>query len=135
MDTAFRAAIAAEHGGLTPAAAVAVSNGQLVESNYLRLIDARGNELAIRYAPGVRELWLTILEPGAAEATAQPLLDGVDAATFTVRPREDAFGVDVLHRASIDLTVSPDADTTLAIESSDTPPMRVFASTMPRAID
>ncbi|MEM1209098.1 MAG: prepilin-type N-terminal cleavage/methylation domain-containing protein [Planctomycetota bacterium] len=135
MQTAYATAIAASHSGLTPAAATATQNGAVVEANFLRLIDTDGNELAIRYEPTAQELWLTIIKPGATTATAQPLLDGVQAATFTVRPREDDFGVAVLQRASIDITVAPDEDTTLAIESAGTPPIRVFASTMPRALD
>jgi len=135
MQSAYETAIGAAHGGLTPAAATATQNGPVIEANFLRLIDTQGNELAIRYEPTARELWLTILKPGATSAIAQPLLDGVDAASFTVRPREDDFGVEVLQRASLDVTVSPDADTTLAIESADTPPIRIFASTMPRTLE
>ncbi|MEM6333367.1 MAG: prepilin-type N-terminal cleavage/methylation domain-containing protein [Planctomycetota bacterium] len=134
MNAALTTALAAAHG-VTPETPTATVNGPLIEANYLRLIDPQGNELAIRYESGVRELWLTVLRAGETTAIAQPLLDGVDSAVFTVRPREDDFGIEVLHRASIDITVSPDEDTTLAIESANTPPIRIFASTMPRALD
>ncbi|MEM0915411.1 MAG: prepilin-type N-terminal cleavage/methylation domain-containing protein [Planctomycetota bacterium] len=135
MQSAYATAIAANHSGLTPAAATAAQNGEVIEANFLRLIDIEGNELAIRYEPTAQELWLTVIKPGATAAIAQPLLDGVQAATFTVDPRDDEYGVAVLNRASIDVTVVPDADTTLAIESANTPPIRIFASTMPRALD
>jgi hypothetical protein len=46
----------------------------------------------------------------------------------------DEDGLFVLERASVTLEVEPDADTTLAIESGNTAPIEVVASTKPRKL-
>ncbi|MEO0604438.1 MAG: hypothetical protein AAF211_23595, partial [Myxococcota bacterium] len=69
MNAALTTELAAVHG-VAPETPTATVNGQLIEANYLRLIDPQGNEMAIRYESGVRELWLTVLRAGETTAIA-----------------------------------------------------------------
>lgn len=126
------------HGPLEPDATATppiVLNGDTIESNFLELIDARGNLLRIEYDDTLDELWLTMTPYGGGADVSQPLLGGVTSATFFANRRYDSDGVLVLERGSIDLTVAADEDNTLTIDDSDTPPIRVIASTMPRKLD
>ena len=110
-------------------------NGDTLETKYLELIDAKGNNLRIEYRDSVNALWLIMVPADGSSTVTQPLLTGVSQATFHATRRTDSSGVLVLERASIDLTVEPDSDNTLAIESANTPPARVVASTMPRRLN
>lgn len=69
------------------------------------------------------------------EEDRKPLLTGVTAATFTTTSRQDAEGVWVLHRATVDLTAQPSPDTTLGLERGAGSAIRMIASTMPRTLD
>ncbi len=65
----------------------------------------------------------------------QPIIGGVTACSFQLLRRRDNDDVWVLDRASIDFTVQPDGDTSLAIEVGNVPAVRVVASTKPRRLD
>ncbi len=126
------------HGPLEPDAGSSppvVLNGDTIESHFLELIDARGNLVRVEYREDDEEVWVVITPFGGGAATEQPLLGGVTAARFFAHRRFDRDGVLVLERGSIDLTVAPDVDNTLAIDDGDTPPIRVIASTMPRKLE
>lgn len=111
----------------------------MMESQYLELLDPKGQYLRIEYRAGSQELWLLIDDNGNfafdAGETEQPLIGGVTAAKFHTRRRTNSTGVLVLERGSVDLTVAADEDNTLAIEAGDSDPIRVIASTMPRKLD
>ncbi len=126
------------HGPLEPSVDATwpvTLTGDTLESRHLTLIDNRGNELRIEYRPANDELWLIKKPFGGGATVTQPLLSGVTAATFHALRRQDSSGVWVLERASVDITVQPDTDATLAIESANTPASRVVASTMPRRLN
>lgn len=114
-------------------------NGQtdpsILVSNYLRLIDKQGQDVRIEYRAEDEELWLIVKPHDSTVTTEQPLLGGVTACQFYAHRRQDNEGVWVLERASMEITVEPDRDTTLAIESSQTQPVRYVASTKPRRLD
>ncbi len=124
------------HGPLEadPAATPPVTiSGNTITSNFIELFDAQGNELRIEYDAANDQLLLTTTSGGVANT--QPLMGGVtDAGFFAVR-RLDDEGVWVLDRATMDITFSPDQDSSLAIEASDTAPIRIIASTMPRKLN
>ncbi len=136
------------HGPLTLGEAQAVDSaatlsGDTITSNYIDLIDTQGRYLRIQYDATDETINLLYDENGdfdfddvaAGDDKSVPLLGGVTAANFHTLRREDAYGVLVLERGAMDFTVEPDADATLAIESEDSPPIRVIASTMPRRIE
>lgn len=126
------------HGPLNPDNSVtpaATLSGQIVTSPYIELIDSIGNLVRIEHRAATQELWLSTTPPGSNTATSQPILGGVTAASFHCRRRKNDSGLWVLDRGTMDLTVEPGADATLAIESGKTSTIRVIASTMPRKID
>ncbi|MEX0744061.1 MAG: prepilin-type N-terminal cleavage/methylation domain-containing protein [Phycisphaeraceae bacterium] len=126
------------HGPLMPDAGSdppVVLAGNTLESHYLELIDARGNRVRVEYREDQRELWLTTTPHGSSTSESQPLLGGVASCTFHVDRRFDREGVWVLERATMDILVEPDRDTSLTIESSNTQAVRYIASTMPRKLE
>lgn len=127
------------HGPLLPSTdasfPVTLDQGSRLSSRYIELIDASGGEVRVEWRESKQELWVITRPAGATLAEAQPLLGGVTSATFHAWRRRDRDGVWVLERASLDVTVRSDADSSLAIESGDAPPIRVVASTMPRKLD
>ena len=132
------------HAPTTLAEALAVDGGatqtgMTIECNFLDLIDAQDRLIRLEYRADDDELWLRMDDNGNfsfdAGETEQPMLGGVSAASFHAHTRFDDEGVLVLERGSIDLTVEPDQDNTLAIEADDTPAIRVVASTMPRKLN
>ena len=110
-----------------------------LESNYIELVAPDGLFHRIEYRQADQKLWVLIDDNGNfvfdAGETEEPLLGGVTAANFFTHRRTDIQGVLVLERGSIDLTVAPDDDNTLAIEVEAQPPIRVIASTMPRKLN
>ena len=110
-------------------------DGDTVTSHYIELIDAQNRYTKVEFRPALQELWVTSQPVGGGTAISQPILSGVTAARFLCKRRKDKDGVYVLQRATMDLTVSPATDNTLAIEAGNTPPIRVIASTMPRKLD
>ena len=80
-------------------------------------------------------LYVTVTPFGGSVATREPLLGGVTQCEFKLVRRLDDDGVWILDRGSIDFTVQPDEDTSLAIEGDAAEPMRVIASTMPRKLE
>ena len=127
------------HGPLLPsddpAFPVTLDGGNRLTSRYLELIDASGGEVRVEWRESEQALWVITRPAGATLAQAQPLLGGVTSARFHAWRRRDRDGVWVLERASLDVSVRSDADSSLAIESGGAPPIRVVASTMPRKLD
>lgn len=115
-----------------------LQNG-LIRANYIELIDPDGQHLMIQYDKENEELWVHIDDDGDFEfeqaETRHPLLGGVTSCTFHLRPRIDQYGVPVLERGSIDLTVERDEDNTLSLEASSNTPIRLIASTRPRKLN
>jgi len=111
----------------------ATINGNTITSNHLELVDPNGDIVRCEYRASDDELWL-ILNPGTGE-TAQPLLSGVTAASLSLLRRQNDDGIWVLERASIDLTVQPDEEQTLAIENGPAQSVRLIASTMLRKLE
>ncbi|MCE9591552.1 MAG: hypothetical protein K8S99_13635 [Planctomycetes bacterium] len=126
------------HGPLTADTSVtpnATLSGQIVTSPYIELIDATGNLVRVEYHPATKELWVKNTPAGSTTATSQPILGGVTAASFFCLRRMNDDGLWVLDRGTMDLTITPGADATLAIEAGKTSVIRVITSTMPRKID
>lgn len=121
------------HGPLVPETG-AVLSGDTITSDHIELIDPNGDLIRIEYRPATQELWMLTTVGGVGTPEEQPLLGGVRAAQFFTVRRQDDDGVWVLDRATMDLTVQPDTDTTVAIESGHTPDIRIIASTMPRKL-
>jgi hypothetical protein len=128
------------HGPLEPVADVDFpvtadpGDSDVMESGYIELMDGSGNIVRVEYRGNDRQLWL-ITTPPAGEAEAQPLLDDVSGAEFSLLRREDEEGLLVLERATIDLTVDPESDPTLYIERSSKETIRMVGSTIPRTLD
>lgn len=108
--------------------------GDTINSFYIELIDPRGNLVRVEYRADDQQLWLITTPPGG-QAQPQPLLGGVTNAQFFCLRRTDSQNLLVLERATIDLTIQPDVDTTLALEDGQTAPICVIASTMPRKLE
>ncbi len=108
--------------------------GNKATSDYITLLEPDGDLITLSYDAGTKQLMMTLVPDGASVGTTQPVLGGVTDASFVIRRKRLPSGIWVLSRASIDLTVEPDPDNTLALEASDTPPVRFIASTKPRRI-
>lgn len=122
----------------TPAIAFKDGSDDTLDSHYLELVDQTGQYVKIEYAPGATEgeagkLTITT-EINGTESTVD-LLGGVIDAHFYTHRRVDSEGVLVLDRATMDISVAPDVDNTLAIEDDTREPIRVIASTMPRKLE
>ena len=122
------------HGPLQPDADATLS-GNTLTSNYIELIDPQGNTIRLDYDSVENMLYVSVTPFGGAVTTRQPLLGGVTVCEFNLIRRLDDEGVWVLDRGTIDFTVEPDKDTSLAIEGDSAEPMRVLASTMPRKLE
>ena len=124
------------HGPLLPSTdgtwPVTISGDRLT-SQFIELVDPEGNVIRIEYRDDVDELWYVEDPDGAANA--EPIMGGVTAATFFSDRREDDDGILVLERATIDITVQPGGDSTLALENNVASPIRVIGSTMPRKLN
>lgn len=122
------------HGPLQPGAGVTLS-GYTLTSDYIELIDPDGNLIRLDYVAADKMIYATVTPYGGSVATQEPALGGVTQCEFKLTRRLDDDGVWVLERGSIDFTVEPDADASLAIEGDATQPIRVIASTMPRKLE
>jgi prepilin-type N-terminal cleavage/methylation domain-containing protein len=108
--------------------------GNLLQSPYIELIDTKGRLLRVEYRSDVQQLWV-LTEQSDGTAVEEPMLGGVTACSFHLSRRKDNDGVWVLERGSLDMTVEPDSDNTLAVEGGQLPPIRVIASTAPRKLE
>lgn len=125
------------HGPLVPDSSAnppVTLSGDTISSNYLELVDPTGNEVKMEYRSATKELWLTMTPAAGGAAVSQPLLGGVTAANFSLIRRLDDDGVWVLERGTMDLTIRPGADATLALENGHPSDIRVIGSTMPRKL-
>lgn len=124
------------HGPLMPDASVTppvTISGSTLTSNYIELQDPTGNFVRIEYRANTQELWVTTTPPGGT-ATSYSIMGGVTAASFSCLRRMNDDGMYVLDRGTMDLTIMPGADATLAVEYRQGQAIRVFASTMPRKL-
>jgi prepilin-type N-terminal cleavage/methylation domain-containing protein len=110
-------------------------SGSTITSNYIEVIDPKGNEVVIEYRSASKELWLVTTPAGSTTAQAQPLIGGVTACTFYALRKQDDNGLYVLDRATMDLTVHPGADATLPLENGHAADIRIIASTKPRKVE
>jgi type II secretory pathway pseudopilin PulG len=122
------------HGPLLPETGVTLT-GNTLTSSFIELLDPDGNLIRLEYVAADEMLYVTVTPFGGSVATRQPLLGGVTQCEFNLVRRLDDDGVFILDRGTIDFTVEPDADSSLAIEGDAAEPMRVIASTMPRKLE
>ena len=124
------------HGPLEPdsGAGVTMTANDILDSPYIEMIDSNGNLIRIDYHADTQQLWVTTTPFGSTTATSEPLLGGVTQASFHLRRRLDNQNVWVLERGSVELTVVPDDDSTLASEKHAADPIHVVASTIPRRL-
>ena len=125
------------HGPLEPDADAdppITLDGDTITSSHIELIDPQGRVLRCEYRAADEELWL-IMNAGETDEQAQPLIAGVTAASFTLRRWLNDDDLWELERATIDLTVQPDEDATLALENGPAQAIRVIASTKPRKLE
>ena len=127
------------HGPLEPNALenppVTLTN-KVIQSHFLELLAPNGDFVRVEYRAALQELWVVITPAGRNRPVGEhPLLGGVTNAQFFARRRENEKGLWVLERATIDVTVQPGKDATLALESGNNAPIRIIASTMPRKLD
>lgn len=122
------------HGPLLPETDVTLV-GNTLTSPYIELLDPDGNLIRLEYESADEMLYVTVTPYGGSVATRQPLLGGVTQCEFNLVRRLDDDGVWILDRGSVDFTVYPDDDSSLAIEGDAAEPMRVIASTMPRKLE
>jgi len=126
------------HGPLLPDTTVTPNvtiSDDILTSPYIELIDAQGNLVRLEYNTETDELWATINPFDGTPEYSEPVIGGVTNCVFTLKRRTDDQGVLVLERATMDLTVQPGQDTSLAIENGSAPPVRMIASTMPRRLN
>ncbi|MFK7789954.1 MAG: type II secretion system protein J [Phycisphaeraceae bacterium] len=122
------------HGPLLPETGVTLA-GTTLTSDYIEMLDPDGNLIRLEYVELEEMLYVTVTPFGGSVATREPLLGGVRQCEFKLVRRLDDDGVWILERGSIDFTVYPDKDSSLAIEGDAAEPMRVIASTMPRKLE
>ncbi|MEM9413861.1 MAG: prepilin-type N-terminal cleavage/methylation domain-containing protein [Planctomycetota bacterium] len=127
------------HGPLVPDSSttppVTLDGIRTINSHYLDLVNPKGDLIRLEYRAAEEMIYVSVTPYGGSVTTTEPLLGGVTACQFVLTRRLDDDGVWVMERGSMDFTVMPDADTSLAIEGDGTPPVRVVASTMPRKLD
>jgi hypothetical protein len=99
------------------------------------VLDPKGNIVKIEYKSASQELWLTTTPASGGTSTSQPLIGGVTNAVFYALRRQDDEGLYVLERGTMDLTIEPGGDATLALERGNNAAIRVIASTMPRKLE
>ncbi len=126
---------------ITATIAAATISDNTITSPFIEMIDAQGVHLKIAYLTFVdgggkthKQLWL-FRKPGTINETSQPLLDSVTDCVFTCVRRKDSKGIWTLLRGTMDLSVQPGEDNTLALENGVAEPVRFFASTKPRKLD
>lgn len=123
-------------GPLLPnsAAGVTMTDNDILTSPYIEMIDSKGDLIRIDYHADTDQLWVTTTPFGSTTSTSEPLLGGVTQAVFHLRRRLDNQGVWILERGSVELTVMPDDDSTLAAEKHAAAPIHLIASTIPRRL-
>jgi Tfp pilus assembly protein PilE len=111
-------------------------SGNEYESDYMEIATPDGEFLRIEFVPDeddqTRGRLMITRDPDNDDSVAQPLLDGVRNCTFHLVRYQDSFGTWRVRRGTLDFSVAPDEDNTLAIEANDREDIRVIASTMPR---
>lgn len=131
-------------------ATVSFGADNLASHDTLIFLDPDGNIITLEYEPSEARLYVT-QDTGSGTPIRQPILGGVTSCTFHIKRSNDTeLGHWAVTRASVDLTVQPDMDTSLSLEgkhrlqrdrdgeaqnvndASLTPPVRLVASTMPR---
>lgn len=125
------------HGPLVPNALAnppVTLNGNVITSSFITLETLNGDLIRVEHRPATNELWLITTPAGGGADQPQPMLGGVTGAQFFLSRRLNDDGIWVLDRGTMDLTIEPDADATLAMESSRDNPIRIIASTKPRKI-
>lgn len=110
-------------------------SGNTVESHYMELLASNGDFVRLEYRTAIQELWAVVTPAGGGPANELPILSNVTDARFHCHRRENKEGLWVLDRGSIDLTIQPGQDNTLAIENGNNAPIRIIASTMPRKLN
>ena len=110
-------------------------DGVTLTSPYIELLDAQNNIVRVEWRSADQELWVLSTPATGGTTEEHPLLGGVTNAQFFAVRRQDADGLWVLDRATMDVTVQPGADATLALESGSSAPVRIIASTMPRRLE
>jgi len=123
------------HGPLMPDGASVTLSGTTITSDYIELLDPNGNYVKMSYKSSTKELWLAMTPAGGGAEVSQPLIGGVTAASFYAVRRMNDEGLWILDRGTVDLTVEPGSDATLAIEAGKSQTIRVIASTKPRKLD
>ena len=111
-------------------------SGNDITSDYMVIEDNQGNLITLEYRSVDQMIYYTVEPASGGTATTLPLLGGVTQCTFRLQRRRDASTnyTWVLERGSVDMTVQPDADSTLGLEASNSPPIRVMTSTAPRRL-
>lgn len=111
-------------------------SGNNITSSYMIIEDNRGNLVTLEYRSADNMIYYTTEPVNGGTAVTQPLLGGVTSCTFRLRRRRDASTnfAWVLERGSVDMTVQPDADASLGLESGNSPPIQVVTSTAPRRL-
>jgi type II secretory pathway pseudopilin PulG len=110
-------------------------NSSTVKSDYLELMDANGQEWALEYVAETKELYLIKGELTPANKNRQLILSDVREASFHTYSRENDAGKMIVHRATVDMTVTPPKDASLSIENGANRSIRVIASTMSRRVE
>lgn len=113
----------------------------LVQSDYIEFRTANNQVMLIEWVAADETLEMAILDPDTGmETTRQVLLGGVlEQIDPNTGDRVKPFSLEFesgrkLYRATIDLTVTPDAAQHLQIEGNNTDVIRLVASAMPRMV-
>jgi len=118
--------------GMTPPVTI---SGHKVTSHFIDVLDQNDNIIRIEHRVDDQQLWMIITPAAGGTAVEHPLIGGVTQCIFTSVRRMNDEGLFVLERTTMNLTVQPDDDATLALENGHAMPVRVIVSTMPRRLE
>jgi hypothetical protein len=111
----------------------------LVTSDYIEFRTVNNQVMVLEWIQADETLEMAILDADGTEITRQVLLGGVLAQYDGEGERIKPFALEYekgkkLYRATIDLTITPDATQHLQIEGTNTEMIRLVASAMPRMV-
>ncbi|MEM7680666.1 MAG: prepilin-type N-terminal cleavage/methylation domain-containing protein [Planctomycetota bacterium] len=111
-----------------------VFSGDVATHDRIEFVDPNGYSHLIYFDDATDRILAQTTTPLGSAQPAQEVLAGVETCVFQIQRTKTSTGAWVLARASVDISVRPDPDQSLAIEADDSPPIRYTGSTAPRQL-
>ena len=108
--------------------------GDVADYDRIEFVDPNGYTHLIYFDAANDRIMAQTTTPLGSPQPAQEILAGVETCQFQLQRTKTEEGVWILSRASVDISVRPDPDQSLAIESQDAPAIRYTGSTSPRQL-